>query len=188
MAELSKKSKEEKIEGVRKIQAYLSKYSTVVVVENTDIKTQCIQRLRSLLRGKVIFAKKSLLQKNYPQLSFEKSFFLIFIDGSELEKVISFKCNTFIKAGEVSPVDFVISAGIVKNPKLASILMPIEKRGSMFHLLEDYKVLSEGQPADEKATEILKAKDIRPMERNLTILGQFESKELAKNEQDHKIN
>lgn len=182
MAELVKKSKEEKLESIRKIQEYLGKYNTVVVVENTDIRNQCLQKLRLLLNGKVLFAKKSLLQKSYPQLSFGKSFFLVFVDDAELEKVSSFKYSAFMKVGEAAPADLIIPAGVVKNAKLASMLRPIEKKGSTFHLLEDFKVLSKGQLADERAVEILKARDIRATERSLAIIEQFGSDELTKSE------
>lgn len=178
MAELIKKSKEKKLENLKKIEEYIKKYSIVIIAENNDIKNDCLKRLRSCLNGKVVFAKKSLLQRHYPSLNYDKNFFLIFTDDSELEKLNFFEYSSFLESGELSPINYIIPAGEIKNTKLASLLKPIEKKGSNTKLLKNFTVVLSGNPANSKAVEILKINDCRLINRKLTILDKLESKEL----------
>lgn len=175
MAELVKKSKENKIHALNKIADYVKKYNTVVVVENSGIQNRCLQKLRSSIDGKVVFAKKSLLQKKFPSLSYEENFFLIFTNNNELKKIESFEFCDFIKTGEMAIEDHVIPAGPVRNEKLAGMLAPIEKKGALSILKENYIVIKKGDVADEKAEQLQRLTDVRSVMRNLSLIDKFDA-------------
>ncbi|KAM0681337.1 Rpl10p [Glugoides intestinalis] len=181
MAKLVKKTKEEKITELQKIKECLEKYSTLVIVENCDTQNKCLQRLRSTLDGKVIFAKKSFLQLKYPQISFEKNFFLVFINEEELKKLKEFEYATFLVPGDISPVDITIPNGIIRNKKLAGLLKPVRTQGAHTILLEDFNVVSEGKVAEEKACEILNIQGQRLAFAKLNFLEVMETKNLLNN-------
>lgn len=181
MAKLVKKSKEEKVNELQKIKDYLTKYSTLVIVENKDIQNKCLQKLRSMLDGKVVFAKKSLLQREYPQLNFEKNFFMVFINDEEVEKLKGFEYATFLAPGDISPVDITIPTGIIRNKKLIGLLTPVGSQGAHTLLLEDFKVVSEGEAAENKACEILNIQGQRLAYAKLNFLEVMETKKLLNN-------
>jgi len=178
MAELKKKSKDDKIAAVNKIPEYLEKYNTVVLALHSSIQNKCLQRLRSSLDATVVFAKKSLLQRKFPALCHDEDFFLIFTNDTELDKLQAFEFNDFIRVGEASPIDHVIPAGPIRNERQAALLQPIEKTGALSVLKEDYTVIQKGQVADEKAVELERLFCMRAMPRRLTILSSIESKSL----------
>lgn len=178
MAKLSKKSKEDKHGKLEKTQEYLKNYNTLAIVENSDIQNQCLQKLRGWLNGKVVFVKKSLLQRKYPELAYKENFFLVFTNEEELEKLAAFEYEGFLNAGDASSANIVISAGLVRNRKLLPFLQPIENKGANSYLLEDYQVISEGQIATNETAEILKIRGYRLAKRRLSILSTFRSNAL----------
>lgn len=178
MAKLSKKSKAEKISEIDKIKEYIEKYDTVAILQNEDVQNTCLQELRSSIQGKIVFGKKSLLQRVFPRVSYEENFFMVFTNATEIEKLQSAEYMSYLRVGEVAPVDVVIPSGVVRNKKLIGIVKPVENQGANTILLEDFTVVSKGEEIDAKSCEILKIRGERLIPRKFKIIDSFASKEL----------
>lgn len=178
MGKISKKEKTVKLDELEKMKEYVKQYDTVVIVENNDIQNVCLQTLRSSIEGKVVFAKKSILQRYFPALCSDKNFFLIFTNSSEVDKIRSFNFVSFLEAGDSVSENIVISAGLIKNPKLHPFLKPLEHKGANVYLTQDFIVASAGEPLDEKAAKILRIRGERLIQKPITILDAIETKSL----------
>lgn len=178
MPKIGKKEKTVKLGEIEKITEYLEKYDTVAVVENTEIQTACIQALRTSLDGKVVFTKKSNLQRTYPSLCYDQSFFLVFINSSEIEKIKTFNFVSFLEAGDMVSEDVIIPAGLIKNTKLHQFLKPLENKGANTYLKADFTVARAGEPLDEKAAKILKIQGERLIQKPINILDIIEAKSI----------
>ncbi len=178
MPKITKKEKTVKLGEIEKITEYLKTFDTIAVVENIDFQNTCIQSLRTSIEGKIIFSKKSLLQRYYPSLCFDKNYFLIFTNGSEIEKIKSFNFLTFLEAGDLVSEDIVIPAGLIKNQKLHTYLKPLDIKGANTYLTADFKVVEAGNEIDEKAATILKIKGERLVHKPIKIIEILETKNI----------
>lgn len=179
MSKIQKKDKTARGDECSKIKNYLEQFDTVVVVKNTEIQNVCLQTLRSSINGKVVFVKKSLLQKKFPTLCYEQNFFLIFTNISEIEKIKSFNYVGFLEEGDVVSEDITIPAGLIKNDKLHKYLKPLEQKGANTYLLKDFTVVKAGETIDEKASTILKIKGDRLAHKPIVIIDIIESKSIS---------
>lgn len=178
MSKIQKKDKTAKLEEFERIKKYLEQYDTVVVVKNTELQNFYLQTLRSSIDGKVVFAKKSLLQRYFPSLFYDQNFFLIFTNISEIEKIKSFNYMGFLEEGDKAPENIIISAGLIKNQKLHKYLKNIEHKGANTYLLEDFIISKEGEVIGENASNILKVKGERLAEKPIVIIDIIEAKSI----------
>lgn len=184
MAALKKKSKNEKIEEIKKIEESAKIYDTVVFVENTDIQNTCFQNLRSLIDGRVFIVKKALFQRTFLNVNFKENYFVIFTNSSELDKIKNFEYNGFLAEGDITPKTIIMKAGVIKNKKLEDLLTPVERKGSNVTLLEDYVVCEEGDKVNKKQAEILVIRGDRICKRKMNILDIKSSSDLVKSKSD----
>lgn len=180
MAKPTKKSKAEKISEVQKIGDYLSKYDTVVFVENTDIQSTCLQALRSTIDGKVVVVKKTMFQRAYSGVNFEQNYFLVLTSQSELENLRAFRHNAFLEAGDICPETVVIRAGTIGNAKLADYVKPVERKGATTLLLQDFVVCESGNALQEAQAKILRIRGDRLGSRALNILDIKDSRDMVR--------
>lgn len=178
MAKANKKSKEQKNNEIEKIKEYLKTYNTVLVIKNSSIQNICLQSLRSIVDGKVVFVKKTLLSKSYPRLNYEEDIFLVFTNDDQIDKIKEFEYKSFLEVGEKSPAEVAIPSGIIHNKRLAQLVKPVETKGANTHLLADFTVVLENEEVNEKSCEILKIKGLRLANKKLEILDTIESKDL----------
>lgn len=180
MVALTKKSKKEKLEDLKKMEEAIEKYDTVVFVENTDIQNTCFQNLRALIDGKVFIVKKALFQRAFLNVNFKENYFVIFTNSKELEKINSFEYKGFLKSADISPKTIIMKAGVIKSKKLEELVCPVERKGANTILLEDYVVCEEGDTIDENQANILCIRGDRISNRKLNIIKVDLSKNIVK--------
>lgn len=182
MAKLVKKTKEAKVNDIKKCEQYLEKYDTVVFIENNDIQNTCLQSLRSLISGKIMVLKKTLFQRMFLNVSFSQQYFVVFVDKSEVEKLKTFEYKSYIEPGEVATETVIIKSDVVRNKKLIDYLKPLESQGANTLLTEDFVVCEKGDEVDSKQASILKILGNRIVSRPLNILEIRLSKDMVKNQ------
>lgn len=171
MKVIAKKQKESRRNDFEKIETYGSTFPMIHVVQNVNLPTQSIQNIRSVVDTKVLFVRKSMLQKQYPVFNFPESYFLVFAKeniSSELEKMVY---PSFLHEGEIASEQIVIPAGIIKDGKLASYISDAVPHGGNFVLEKDYMVCDKDSVISGKQANILQAMGKKMGACNLKVLA-----------------
>lgn len=156
MKVVSKKLKEKKLSDVERVKEYSKAYSTAYFIKQDEIPNISLQELRKIVNGKIIFPKKSIFKKAFPEFNFDNSFFIIFTNDDLSELLTQFTFPSYLAAGETANEQVVLNAGIVRNERMAELIGETELRGAKNYLNEDRVVCEEGTAIDAKAAEILR--------------------------------
>lgn len=179
MKVVSKKLKEKRRSDVDRVKEYLEMYSHVHTIQNNSLPNTVIQTIRSGVDGKLLFVKRSMLQKQYPGLRFDGSCFLLFSNENLTEKLGEFMYPDFLKAGEHIDQRIAIPAGILRNEKLVPMLDEAVPQGANSVLVNEYVVCEEGDVLTEKQAKILQILGNKFAQSNLHILSIQDSASLA---------
>lgn len=175
---ISKKLKDEKIKSLEKIPALIKSHKFVCQIENTDIPSSLLVKMRSeMLNTTIFFVKKNYLLKYYHTFETKKNFFLVFTDEIGIEKLKTYQYNTFLDVGDVSLGKVVIKQGQIKEKKLADLLPTITEKNITF-LEDDFIVCEAGQKVDQKQSEILKCLKRKLKIENINIIKIIDTNEI----------
>lgn len=181
MAKLAKKTKQQKTDDLERCNEYLSKYDTVIFIENNSMLNTCFKALRELLvSGKIMVVKKSLFQRMFSEINFQQDYFLAFVNEEEINKIKEFQYKAFMEAGDIAPETHIIKSGKINPPKLIDYLSPIENEGANSILLEDFTVCEKDDKISAKQAEILKILGKRLIFKPLNVLDIKKSKDMIK--------
>lgn len=180
---IEKKSKDQKLLNLDKIPNYISKHPYMCLVENTDINSTLLRKMRSELEDlEIIFVKKNFLIKKYSLngiKDIKNNFFLVFTDSKGIEKLKSYKYEAYLDTGDVSNKEVVVEKGQIKNKLLGDLLPTITEKNIVF-LEDDYLVCKVGDVVDEKICGILKCLRHKLKEEPKKIIKIYETKDITK--------
>ncbi|KAK6089865.1 hypothetical protein P3W45_001213 [Vairimorpha bombi] len=180
---IEKKSKDQKFLNLDKIPNYISKYPYMCLVENTDINSTLLRKMRSELEDSdIIFVKKNFLIKKYGLSDIKdikNNFFLVFTDSKGIGNLKSYKYEAYLESGDVSNKKIVVEKGQIKNKALGSLLPTITEKNIIF-LEDDYLVCNVGDVVDEKVCCILKCLRYKLKEEPIRIIKIYETKDINK--------
>lgn len=171
MKAIAKKLKEKKRSEVDKIKEIAATYPVVHVVLNSDIPNKAIQQIRGDVRGRVVFVKKSMFQREYPAFQFSENYFLVLAAGNIQEALEATAFPDYIEAGGVAAQHVAVPAGVVKNERLAELLDETVMQGANTILLKEFVVCNEGDVVGEKQAKILRVLGKRLREGRLKVLA-----------------
>ena len=167
---VSKNAKDKKMSDLEKVKEYKEKYTNVYFIENTDISNVSIQSLREAIDGKVLFIKKAIFQKIYPECTHSENYFLVFGTEDIKESLENFEFASFPKIGEVVEESVLIKAGLIRNEDLIPYLNNLIIEGNNYTLTQDFQVCNGGDALNEKQASILKILGYRIGKSKLNII------------------
>jgi len=174
----TKKTKSRKLGDVDKVSEYKSKYANVYFVENASIPNSSLQALRKGVDGKVLFIKRGMFEKSYPNVKIPGNFFLVFSNADLKEFIESFTYPDYLEESGCSPKDVVIPSGVVRKEKLAEFLPQASMQGTNLVLGEDALVCKEGEIISREKSEILRILGEKLGETHFKILNVMNTSEL----------
>lgn len=180
---IEKKTKDQKLSILDKLPNYISKHPYMCLVENTDINSTLLRKMRSELEdSEIIFVKKNFLIKKYSLKDIKdikNNFFLVFTDSKGIENLKKYKYETYLESGDVINKEVVVNKGQIKNKVLGDLLPTITEKNVVF-LEDDYLVCKVDDVIDEKACKILKCLGHKLKEEPIKIIKIYETKDINK--------
>ena len=178
MKVVTKKSKTRRMSEMGRVEENKAAFSTVYFVENIDIPSTDIQALRKLLRGKVLFVKKTMFQKMYPSCDYPNNYFLVFGEEGDKKIIEDFEYPDYGKAGDKAVRPVSIKAGVVREKKLHGLLKNLATEGSNKILQESLDVCKEGDVLDSEQAQILRIRGERVVRSHMAIIDIKPAKEI----------
>ncbi len=187
--------KEEKIKRVEELAKLMNDYSCVGLIDAKGMPSDPLQKIRKELRGTALikFEKKSIIEraldkagkKELVKLLEEEvtipALLLTNENAFKIFKIIKKKRSpTFAKPGEKAEREIVVPAGPTDLPPgpiisdLKSVGIKAAIQGQNIVILEDSKLLDEGDVIDEKVANVLMKLGIKASSIGLNLVGVLE--------------
>ncbi len=196
-AHVSEKKKKE----LSEITKLLREYPIISITDMNNIPAPQLQKMRSLLRGKVLIrmTKKTLMKRAFEELKSEKknieklADYLKGMPALILSKEDPFKLNKILeenvsfapaKAGQVAPDDIVVHKGKTSFPpgplisELSSVGIKAGIEDGKIAIKEDKVVVKKGEVVSPKVASVLSRLDIKPMRIGLEIIAAYDNGEI----------
>lgn len=156
MKVIAKKLKEKKLNEIDRVKEIAASCPLVHVVVNSDIPSQSIQHIRNTVKGRVVFVKKALFQREYPAFRFDENYFLVLAAENIQKSLEEATFPDYIEAGGVATQRIAVPEGVVENRRLAGLLDGAVIRGTNAVLPKEFVVCSEGDVVNKKQARILR--------------------------------
>ncbi|EEQ82590.1 hypothetical protein NCER_100662 [Vairimorpha ceranae BRL01] len=177
---IQKMQKETKMKFLDKIPSFLDKHKYLILVENTDLGSALLNKMREELENSdIMFVKKKMLSKKYNIVN-AKNFFLVFTDLEGIEKLKKYQYETFLEVNDVSPENVIICKGEVKNKELAELIPTINEKNISI-LEDDYVVCRKNEALTDVQVRILKCLKKKLKKEFIKILHVYETIEIKEN-------
>ncbi len=187
---------ETKKKALQELADELGRYSVIGIVDMKSLPARQLQEIRKKLKGKAtikMYRKNLILlalemHKDKGMDKLEKSIrempALLFSNENpfRLARVIeSSKSKALAKAGDISPSDISISAGLTEIPagpaigELQRAKIPAGVDGGKIKILKDTIVAKKGESINEALANVLAKLNMKPMEIGLNMVAAWES-------------
>jgi ribosomal protein L10 len=183
MGAVQKKSKEQKMKDVERMEEYCRRFPLVAVVENPDLQNKVLKEMReNLSDSRILFVKKTTARALYRLPETPKgAFFFVFGTSESIGRLKAYEYADFISVGEKAPCKAILEPQAIKDKRLAELL-PVVEKDHKKHLVEEYVVCEKDDVVHEQQVEILRRTEHRLAWRKLAIFNLNETGIIARKE------